>query len=329
MDLRFKIRKTILDNGLIEAGDHLLIAVSGGIDSMTLLFIFDELRDDIGYTISVAHINHKLRGKDSDADEGLVEGYCRKRRIPFYSVDWKGVLRGENLQEAARRFRYSSLSKISSDIGAAKIATAHNLDDQAETVLLNVIRGSGLDGLTGMHMTHSGSDPERFIIRPLLGTSREEIANFAKMVGIEFREDVTNDQVKYTRNFIRHRIIPLIREINPNAVEAIARMSEFLRRDEGYISAVAVDILDQISSGQDDSKLMIDNTRYQGCGQPVRTRILKMAYARVAGTDAGLSSDHILKMDEIAVGKKWEGSYSLPRSLRFEKRGRTLAIFKE
>lgn len=316
MDLTFKIKKFIKDNNLIEPGDNLLVAVSGGIDSMTLLKILDMIKDDIGFLISVAHINHKLRGKDSDKDERFVSDSCKEIDIPFFSVSWSGPEKGENTQEAARDFRYGSFLKICSKIGANKVALAHNMDDQAETVILNLIRGAGLDGICGMHFC-SGINDNVALIRPLINIGRDEIEAFAEQNKINFREDVTNDQVKYRRNFIRHKIMPLIHEINPNSSERIAKMSRSLQEDEAFIRKMADQKFDRLILSKEKNSLILDGKKIKEIDLPVRRRIIKLAYIEINKSAAGINRDQIIKIDEIITGFKKSGEYKLPHGIAF------------
>lgn len=335
MDLLFKIKKAIGAGELIHPGDHLLVAVSGGIDSMTLLYLLDNIKDDIGFLISVVHVNHRLRGGESDGDEAFVEEYCGERGLPFYSKKWCGAGKGENTQDAARKFRFETFYNVAQKICATKIAIAHNLNDQVETILLNMIRGSGLDGLCGMQMMKrvrgnaEAGTPGITLIRPLLGSSRQEIESFAKGSKIPFRNDSTNDQTKYTRNFLRHKVMPLIREINPAMDSAIAKMAGLLEDDEDYLEAVARDNYDLlvIESGADE--IALDGSRFCKLAHPIRTRILKLAYVNAAGTNAGIGRDHLLKMDGVAADSKPEGSYNLPHSLVFKRDGARLAICRK
>lgn len=330
MDLLFKTKKCIDEHELIEAGDHVLVAVSGGIDSMVLLHLLSQLAGDVGFLVSAVHVNHRLRGADSDGDEEFVRGFCQRKNMPFYVARWKGPKRGDNLQDAARNFRYKTFFDTARKIGGDKVALAHNLEDQAETILLNLIRGAGLDGICGMNFRRESTQGP-FLIRPLLNISRSEIESFAGKEGILFRSDVTNDQTKYNRNFIRHKIMPLIREINPSAPASIADMASLLQMDEAFLQAAAVKAFDQMVTERGERHLIIDGSDgsgFRGLAPSIRTRVLKLAYIKMAGSVAGITRDHILRMDEIATKPKKGGSYSLPNGLKFERRGTVLAIFK-
>ena len=327
MDLKFKTKKFVEKHELINPGDHVLIAVSGGVDSMLMFYLLDQLKDEIGFIISVVHINHGLRGSDSEGDELFVSNICEKRGVPFFSVRWSGVEKGDNLQEAARNFRYDSFAEIAEKIEANRVALAHNLNDQAETVLLNLIRGAGLDGICGMSLKKNLREGLS-IIRPLLEVSRVEIEEVAEKEGVEFRKDLSNDQTKYTRNFIRHKVMPLIQEINPNATRSIANMTKLLQVDESYIQTVVTECLDEIKISEKGAEIVLDNFRFKELDPAIRTRILKLAYSKISGSVAGITRDHLLKMDEIATGDKKDGEYNLPNSLKFRRKNGSISIDK-
>lgn len=200
---------------LFSKDSRVLIAVSGGIDSMVMAWLFRES----GTAHAIAHCNFGLRGAESDGDEALVASWAGENNIPFYSkrFDTLGyaAARKVSVQMAARDLRYEWFSSLVSQDGFDAVAVAHNQNDNVETFLINLIRGTGLSGLTGMKQ-HAGD-----VIRPLLFASRSEIAAFAAEKKIEYREDSSNIQLKYTRNRIRHKIIPEMEKVNPGILSAV------------------------------------------------------------------------------------------------------------
>ena len=231
--------QSVSDLGLEER--HVLVAVSGGVDSMVLLEGLARLSSKRHLTLSVGHVHHGLRGQEADDDEAAVLGRGERLGLATASerVDLSILREGlpnrvrPTLQEAARNARYAALRSMAIKFGADHIATGHNLDDQAETVLMRIMRGTAPDGLGGI--------PERskdgVVVRPLLGVTRAEIEAYALEEGIGWQEDGTNDADTYTRNRLRHHWLPaLAREFNPQLLRSIARLAESQRRDSEWIA---------------------------------------------------------------------------------------------
>lgn len=221
-----KVKKFIEIESLIDDVDKVLIAVSGGRDSIVLLMLLHNLK----VPIEVAHCNYQLRGEESEADEKFVKGLCEKLKIPFYTKKFETVdaakKEGVSIQMKARDLRYSWFHQLVTERKLTKIATAHHLDDQLETILINLTRGTGLKGLRGMKVNRDN------IIRPLLCVSRDEINDFIYENHIPFREDCSNASGKYFRNKIRHQVIPILKEINPSLFQAINNSTKRLKAVE-------------------------------------------------------------------------------------------------
>ena len=218
-------------------GKHLLAALSGGADSTALLTLLVESRADIGFELTAAHINHGLRGEDSQADEDFCRALCQKLRVPLM-VRRVTVRRrtGEGgVESAAREARYAALRSIRREVGADWIALAHHRDDQAETVLMHLLRGCGTDGAAGMRAL---SDD---LYRPLLGVSRRELEDWLRACGIDWREDATNALPFTPRNRIRMEALPLLGDIYPGAEDALCRFAESAAVDADALDAMAED----------------------------------------------------------------------------------------
>ncbi len=207
---------------LVGSNQKILLAVSGGMDSMVMLDIFRQS----SYRIAVAHCNFQLRGKESDEDEKFVKQVCDRFGIAFYtkrfSTTGYAVERKVSIQMAARDLRYSWFDELMNEEGMDLLATAHHLNDDLETVLLNLVRGTGFDGLIGIPVSN------RNVVRPLLTFSKKEIEKYAKDHAIDWREDASNQTSDYDRNFIRHQVIPQLRKLNPSLEDGFLTTKERL-----------------------------------------------------------------------------------------------------
>jgi tRNA(Ile)-lysidine synthase len=247
-----KVRKTITQNNLIEKGEHIVIGVSGGPDSVCLLSVFQELAEEWELTLHAVHVNHQLRGEKADEDQRYTEELCRRFGIPchvfYYDVKALAAEQKVSVEEAGRMARYEAFDKVKKEIeskikreressnGAlkapkVKIATAHNSNDQAETLLMRIIRGTGTDGLAGMEYIHDG-----LIIRPLLDVSRDEIEEYCEERNLNPRIDLTNLEPAYTRNRIRLELLPLLQsQYNGNILSALNRLAGIAWADKEYL----------------------------------------------------------------------------------------------
>ena len=231
-----EFNRYISENDLFKAEDKLLLAVSGGIDSMVMTDLFIKTGSDIG----IAHCNFNLRGAESDRDEAFVKRVAGKDRIPFHSVSFDttgyAAEKGISIQMAARELRYRWFEEVRSQNGYDYIVLAHNLNDNVETFLINLIRGTGIAGLSGIKPKY------RKLARPMLFASRNAIIQYSKMNKLKFREDRSNSDIKYTRNRIRHTILPLFREINPSfdstITETAVRLGEINEIVTAYIAGI-------------------------------------------------------------------------------------------
>lgn len=225
---------------LIEERNKIVAAVSGGVDSTVLLDLLAKEQEAFGLTIIVAHFNHQLRGSESDGDESFVAQRARHYGFELYveranTAEYARVHKA-GIQDAARALRYEFFEKLLVSSGFDKIATAHNADDNAETILLNLFRGAGVQGLSGIPILRE----DRKIIRPLLFALRSDIEGYATAEQLAFRTDSSNKKDTYTRNYIRHHILPLVKEqVNPNVVQTLHRSAELFRELEVFLTYTA------------------------------------------------------------------------------------------
>ncbi|MCX8490886.1 MAG: tRNA lysidine(34) synthetase TilS [Cyclobacteriaceae bacterium] len=241
---------------LCKTTDKILLAVSGGMDSMVMLQLFHLT----GLSIEVAHCNFQLRGEESSEDEKFVEAKCKNWSIPFHSTrfDTKNYAteHGLSIQMAARELRYNWFHQVKEKEKLDWIATAHHLSDSVETVLLNLTRGTGLDGLIGI------PDKNDFVIRPLLFASHKELTNYAAETGILWREDRSNETDGYHRNFVRHQIIPKLTQINPAFEQSIAKMVERLSGDSVILSQ-AIDFWKKQYQKNENDKVILEKNGFR------------------------------------------------------------------
>lgn len=300
MKTRSESPEARLRASLPPAKTRLLCAVSGGLDSMCLLHMLDGWRREGGGEVIAAHFNHQLRGTAADRDESFVQEVCRRWDIPL--TLGRGDVRvfarqtGQSVEEAARTLRYAFLRKAAEAEGCAFICTAHHADDNAETILLNLLRGTGLRGLTGMERQRDG------ILRPLLEVTRAELEDYAAVHEIPHVEDETNeDPAAANRNLLRLRVMPLLRELNPRAVEHINRTAGQLRAA--------------------DASLEEEARRRAACAEIQNGQVNLPAEALTQAPEAVGPRILLLLLDLLGVGRKDFGAVHLESVLDLARRG--------
>ncbi len=252
----------LIENQLIKTGDKVIVALSGGIDSMVLLDALYKLQKNWNLSIAIAHLNHMLRDRESDEDEEFVKQISQKYSLDCYIERVNTSLLAESkklsIQEAARILRYDFLNKVRSSLGFTKVATGHNADDNTETILLNIFRGSGIHGLTGIPAFRYDVPT----IRPLLFATRTEIEMYALENKIPYRVDSTNLKTDYLRNLIRHEILPIIKEkINPNISTTFQRSAKLFNELEQYLNEEIKKIVPQVILSKRPDELVIDTKK--------------------------------------------------------------------
>jgi tRNA(Ile)-lysidine synthase len=230
-----RIVTTIQERRLFDPGHHLLVAVSGGPDSIALLSLLSALAPSWRLKLTVVHFNYGLRGNESDGDEAFVALYCRTRNIPL--IVRRPVLtkqRGaSSVQVLARWARYEAMKSLAHELHADRIVTGHTANDQAETMLMWMLRGAGLTGLAGMPFVR-----DEIIVRPLLKTTRKEILDYLKQEGLSYRQDSSNLMGVYRRNRVRRDLLPVMEDITPGIVRLLERQADALRTDDAYLQQV-------------------------------------------------------------------------------------------
>jgi tRNA(Ile)-lysidine synthase len=269
-----------MERGLLKAGERVCVAVSGGADSVALLVALVEAntasgqnKEPLGVVLSAAHVHHGLRGADADADEAFVVSVCERLEVSLrvfrvYTAA-RQAAEGEGVEEAAREVRYEALRELMTSGVADVVATAHTLDDQAETVVMKMLRGAWTEGLGGISPVVAMSGVGRFV-RPLLGVRRAEVEAFLRERGQEWREDATNRDVSLTRNRVRHVLMPMLRNFNPGVDALLARTAEVAREEESYWQAEVAKVLPQ---------MLLPGKPVRGGGRAVSTAVGEVGYA--------------------------------------------------
>jgi len=284
---------------MLPASGLVLICVSGGADSMCLLEVMRHMSYEHGFTIAVAHYNHELRGDESDRDETFVMDVCEEHGIPFYSgrgdVGNYAKKRGISIEEAARDMRYEFFFDTAEQTDAVKIATAHTMDDNAETIIINLARGTGANGMSGIPPVRD------IVIRPLLNITRKEVMNFIDERNIPYVNDSTNGLEIFTRNKIRHSIIPIIKEINPRFIEAASTAAEIFRADEEFIMDIADLFVQDCCVGLTANAADLSILPFS-----VSSRVVRKLYG------GNLSFNHVKDVLALCSGDNPSASLSLP-----------------
>jgi tRNA(Ile)-lysidine synthase len=310
-----------------------VVAVSGGADSVALLLGLDELvkSERLALNLFVAHLNHRLRGKLSAADARWVKALAAQlgHKINSGSVDVKrrAAETGDNLEQAARRARYEFLARQAAAARAKCVLTAHTIDDQAETILLNLLRGSGADGLGGMEPVRTVSPHDQtLLVRPLLSWARRrDTESFCQLRGVDFREDVMNSDEKYARVRVRRQLLPLMETFNPKVVEGLARTAELLRDDSLALDQGAARLLELSLKSHPDRAADAIWLRWDllsTAPRALRRRALRLWIARCRGDLKRVEHVHIVALETLLCGNRGGRVIELPGGARVvRKRG--------
>ena len=282
-----------MDRGLFKAGERVCVAVSGGADSVALLLAMVEANTEsaqnktpLGVVLRAAHVHHGLRGAEADGDEEFVREVCERLGVPLtvFRVDTaaRRVAEGEGVEEAARELRYEALRGLMASGAVDVVATAHTMDDQAETVVMKMVRGAWTEGLGGISPEIQGSGAGR-IVRPLLGVRRAEVEAFLREREQGWREDATNADVLLTRNRVRHVLMPMLREFNPGVDALLGRTAEVAREEEAFWQMEVARVLPQV---------LLPGKPVRGGGRAVSTTVGEVGHAieieRLRGMPAAL-----------------------------------------
>lgn len=318
-----KFKDTIKKYNLIQRGDKIVVGVSGGSDSVALIYLLNSLKDDLKITLYIAHLDHMLR-KDSYKDAEFVRGLAKslKIRAVFSTVNIKDLakLKDGCIEEIARNARLGFLFNTAKNIGAKKIALGHNQDDQAETVLMRILRGTGLCGLSGIMPKKNIAGFQ--IIRPLIEVKRKEIESFLKRKGIKARTDLSNTDDIYFRNKIRHKLLPLLEEgYNKNIKGLLANMAQNLGQDYDYLSSAA-------KRSMKGSSARINLAKLARLHQAIQRIALRNAISYVQGSTRRITFKHMEEIEDLILNRPANSIVDLPKGISVIKKQTCLFFYK-
>lgn len=311
--LEERVIKNVYKHKLIKKDDNIILGLSGGPDSMVLLHILLYVRERISFNLVVAHINHGVRGEEALKDEKFTEKVAKELGLDFFSTkaDMIGLAKEKNIseEEAGREIRYGFFRKLIKELGHGKIAVAHNRNDQAETLLMRIMRGTGIDGLSGMSFK---SDD---IIRPILDINRWEIEKYVEDNSIETVVDKTNLETIYSRNKVRLELIPYIKEnFNPNIIDTLFRLSENAKLDSSFLEEWSGKVYKSISKEKSASVVMKSDL-FMEEDKAVKNRIIRKAIYNLIHTLQGIEEVHISSVVDLFNKGETGKRIDLPHNL--------------
>lgn len=307
-----KVKNYIEKWHMLKSEDCVVVGVSGGADSICLLWVLSKLQKDIGFRMIAAHVNHGIRGEESDADEVYVKQFCKELGVDcesyFADVELIAKNRKQSTEEAGREVRKEFFEQVAQKYQGTKIALAHHQNDSAETFLINLARGTGLKGLGGIAPVNEN------VIRPLLCLKREEIEAILQEEGISYCVDSTNGSDIYTRNRIRNRVLPYLQEeINPKVIEHMNETMEQIRGVQAFLEEQVQRYFESTVTETKDGCTILENA-YEQIPDAIRPLLLKKVLAEVSGREKDLESVHVRQLQELfekQVGRKVDLPYKM------------------
>lgn len=305
------VTNTIKKYNLINDGDKLVLGVSGGPDSICMLDVLNRIKNDnnvnIKFDMVVAHVNHMIRAEAGE-DEKFVKDFCEKIGVPFYSksIDVQKVANNNKIgtEEAGRNARYDFFDEVLAKTNSNKIAIAHNKNDKVETMIMNILRGSGTTGLKGIEPIKNNK-----YIRPLIECERSEIEEYCAQNNIEPRIDRTNFENIYTRNKIRNVVIPYIKkEFNPNIIKTMDRLSELVKEEDEYLENTVKSKYKELIVEEKEKEYIMNLKEFNKLEKVIKSRLLLYTISRLLGTTKGIEKIHIediIKLCEKNIGDKY------------------------
>ena len=298
------VNKTVNDYNMIQQGDHIIVGISGGADSVSLLIYLHSIINTLDLTITAVHINHGIRGDEALRDEIYVKKLCDNLNIEciIFKKDIRAIAKDKKISEelAGRQERYNAFNEVCKSLCADKIAVAHTKNDSAETVLMKLTRGCSLNGLRGISPTNGN------VIRPLINTSRQDIETYLEQKKLEYMTDSTNNENIYTRNIVRNSVIPLLEQINPGFINTVCSNSQNIVCDDDFIEECASKHYDDCVSLV-DGVVAVDLSKLSALHLALKKRILIHAYSLINGDKTNIEHKHIdILLNCSGTGKLYE-----------------------
>ena len=322
--IRAKVREWVEHHALLPRGNNIVAACSGGADSLALVDLLDGFRQELGIALFVAHFEHGLRGEESCRDAEFVRNYCDSRGLRFFcgNADVKNeVLRnGGSIEEVARRLRYEYLRYVAGVVGGALIATGHHRDDQAETVLMNLVRGSGGRGLGAMRPRQVD------IVRPLLCLTRTEIEIYCRERKLQPRNDFSNDDVNFRRNRVRHELVPLLQQrFNPSLTDALCRTADVLADEQEFLRSYVEEQLPKLVVKMEKG-YRLNSASFSKLHVAVQRELLRYLLGKLRGDTHGVAFAHVEQIRALYLQNKGAQCIDLPGAWRARKSYQDLFI---
>ncbi|HHY42159.1 MAG TPA: tRNA lysidine(34) synthetase TilS [Thermoanaerobacterales bacterium] len=326
MNIEQQFLKTIKKYNMVKEGDKVIVGVSGGPDSVCLLHLFNKFRRQLGILLYVAHLDHMFRGKESEEDARFVETLCHNWNIPFFSdkVDVPAYAKKSGLspEDAARRVRYEFFREVKEQVDAQKIATGHNQNDHEETILMNILRGTGLDGLIGIEAVRES------FIRPLIEVQRADIEKYLEQENIPFRIDATNLTTDYFRNSLRLELIPIIRKkYCPHFGQSLRRLSEITKRDLAFLKQ-ETERAKANTVRYHSEKVIIDIGEFLKQHEAIKYRLVRAAVEKLSGDVKDFEIRHAELLVDFIEKSPTGSRIDLPKNLQGIKEYDTIILSK-
>lgn len=304
--MKDSVLATIKKYNMLSEGDGVVVGLSGGADSVSLIAVLKEIQPIYDLRLYAVHLNHNIRGEEADRDEGFVRELCTDMGVELFVFSRDVTAEAKRLsltvEEAGRRIRYELFEKVLEDTKSSRIAVAHNMNDNAETLLMRLCRGTGVKGLGGILPVRGN------IIRPLIETSRQDIEAYCKEKGLGYCTDSTNLITDYTRNKIRLELLPWLKEnLNPSVYEALNKTAVFMREEDEYLDTLAAKAYESCKSGEG----ALSCRQLSDCDPVIRRRVIRLFFRRYVPSLKDISAEHIASVCSLIDGKSGR-SVSLP-----------------